>query len=506
MSDGDIRLGRYQQTLIPFIRPADALRSAVYVVGSPGIGKSTLLGNLCEQYCASGDGVLLLDIKGDLARDIAHRTRHPERVVYVQPGVIRFGDGDRVWTLNPFEGHRSRPDAMGHIATNVLDSFDRMGRTELSIMANIRQSLAHAIRLALTTQEPTLLDLLLIVVDQSYRQEALRRARSLNHVSRRFWNDLDDPKLPARERRGQLNTTRNRLEALLMDRDINLFVGTYHSTLTIKEWLDEGKMILVDLGLPLPRGIGTGIDIGNVIMAQMITETFLRDEAHKQRTWRVVVDEFHEFVGDNFATIITEARSYNVFPVVAHQDRSQLDRIPGRTLRSAVGHAGVQVLMASSPEDRVAYASLYGRDQADLVLGLERFRASVSIMDGLAGRRQSEILVLDDWWGEPIPGQLAGLQQAAHAHTLPKREVVTRNNGRYWDRLDAIGARQPSGATDERSRQPVNTSSKRPKGPPGPRPPQSPARPATTLRNNPARDPDPDVARPASLLDGPPDL
>ena len=499
----DIRLGRYQQTLIPFIRPADALRSAVYVVGSPGMGKSTLLGNLCEQYCAAGDGVLLLDLKGDLARDIAHRTRHPERVIYVQPGVIRFGDGERVWTLNPFAGHRSRPEAMGHIATNVLESFDRMGRTELSIMANIRQSLAHAIRLALTTQEPTLLDLLLIVVDQNYRQEALRRARALNHVSRRFWNDLDDPKFPARERRGQLNTTRNRLEALLMDRDINLFVGTYQSTLTLKDWLDEGWMILIDLGLPLPRGIG--IDLGNVIMAQMITETFLRDEAHKGRTWRVVVDEFHEFVGDNFATIITEARSYNVFPVVAHQDRSQLDRIPGRILRSAVGHTGVQVLMASSPEDRVAYASLYGRDQADLVLGLEQFKASVSIMDGLAGRRQTEVLVLDDWWGDPIPGQLAELQQAAHAHTLPKREVVTRNNGRYWDRLDAIGARQGSGATDERPRPPASPG-KRKQGPPGPRPPQSPPRPPASPRNDPPRGPDPDAARPASLLDGPPDL
>jgi len=491
----DIRLGRYQQTLIPFIRPAAALRSAVYVVASPGMGKSTLLGNLCEQYCAAGDGVLLLDLKGDLARDIAHRSR--------QPGIIRFADGERVWTLNPFAGHRSRPDAIGQIATNVLESFDRMGRTELSIMANIRQSLAHAIRLALTTPEPTLLDLLLIVVDQSYRQELLRRARSLNHVSRRFWSDLDDPKLPARERRGQLNTTRNRLEALLMDRDINLFVGTYQSTLKLKEWLDEGRMILIDLGLPLPRGIG--IDIGNVIMAQLVTETFLRDESHKARTWRVVVDEFHEFVGDNFATIITEARSYNVFPVVAHQDRSQLDRIPGRTLRSAVGHAGVQVLMASSPEDRVAYASLYGRDRADLVLGLERFKASVSIMDGLAGRRQSEILVLDDWWGDPIPGQLAGLQQAAHAHTLPKREVVTVNNGRYWDRLDAIGARQPAGAADERSRQSA-TPSKRKQAPPGPRPSQSRPRADAPPRNDPTRDPDPDVARPASLLDGPPDL
>lgn len=500
----EIRLGRYQQTLIPFIRPADALRSAVYVVGSPGMGKSTLLGNLCEQFCAAGDGVLLLDLKGDLARDIAHRSRHPERIVYVQPGIIRFADGERVWTLNPFAGHRSRPDAIGQIATNVLESFDRMGRTELSIMANIRQSLAHAIRLALTTPEPTLLDLLLIVVDQSYRQELLRTARSLNHVSRRFWTDLDDPKLPARERRGQLNTTRNRLEALLMDRDINLFVGTYQSTLKLKEWLDEGRMILIDLGLPLPRGIG--VDIGNVIMAQLVTETFLRGETNKDRTWRLVVDEFHEFVGDNFATIITEARSYNVFPVVAHQDRSQIDRIPGRTLRSAVGHAGVQVLMASSPEDRVAYASLYGRDQADLVLGLDRFKASVSIIDGLAGRRQSEILVLDDWWGDPIPGQLAGLQQAAHAHTLPKREVVTVNNGRYWDRLDAIGARPQPGASDARSRPQQPTPPQQKRAPPGPRPPQPPPRPAPAARNDPAREPDADAARPASLLDGPPDL
>ncbi len=272
----DIRLGRYNQTRVPFVRSADALRSAVYAVGSPGMGKSTLLGNLCEQFCASGDGVILLDIKGDLARDIASRTRHPDRVVYVQPGVLRTDDGDRVWTLNPFEGHRSRSDAVGQIAVNVLESFDQMGRTELGIMANIRQSLSHAIRLALTTAEPTLLDLLLIVIDQSYRQETLRGARHLNHVSRRFWSDLDDAKLPARERRGQLNTTRNRLEALLMDRELNLFVGSYHSTLKLREWLDAGKMILVDLGLPLPRGLG--VDIGNVIMSQMITETFLRGE------------------------------------------------------------------------------------------------------------------------------------------------------------------------------------------------------------------------------------
>jgi len=496
----EIRLGRYNQTRVPFVRSADALRSAVYVVGSPGMGKSTLLGNLCEQFCGSGDGVLLLDIKGDLARDIASRTRHSDRVVYVQPGILRTPTGDRVWTLNPFDGHRSRPDAMGQIATNVLDSFDRMGRTELSIMANIRQSLSHAIRLALTTAEPTLLDLLLIVIDQAYRQEALRGARHLNHVSRRFWTDLD--RLSERDRRGQLNTTRNRLEALLMDRELNLFVGSYHSTLKLREWLDAGKMILVDLGLPLPRGLG--VDIGNVIMSQMITETFLRDEDQKQTTWRLVVDEFHEFVGDNFATIITDARSYNVFPVIAHQDRSQLERLASRTLKGAVGHAGVKCLLASSPEDRVAFASLYGRDQADLVLGLDRFKAVVSVMDGLAGTRQTETLVLDDWWGAPNPQQLIDLRQAAQALTLPKWEVVQRNNQRYWDRLDVIGAVDRTGGTHDRAEQqpkrpPKKTTSG--KGPSQPKP-----RPTPSARNDSPRPADPDRPRPASLLDGPPDL
>jgi hypothetical protein len=176
-------------------------------------------------------------------------------------------------------------------------------------------------------------------------------------------------------------------------------------------------------------------------MAQLVTDTFLRTESTQDRTWRFVVDEFHEFVGENFATIITEARSFNVFPVLAHQDRSQLDKAAGRSLRSAVGHAGLTCLLPTSPEDRVAYASLYGRDQADLILGLERYRAMVTLMDGLSGRRQTELLVLDDWWRDPVPGQLEELQMAAYAHTISRREIVQRNNQRYWDRLDAVGRR-----------------------------------------------------------------
>lgn len=503
-----IRFGRYEQTLIPFAKPVAALRTATYVIGSPGMGKSTLLGTLCEQYIAAGDGGIVLDIKGDLARDIASRTRYPDRVIYVRPGILPSPDGGQLWTLNPFEGHRNRDGSASHIAINVLESFERMGRAELGVMANIRQTLQHAIRLAMTTPEPTLLDLLLIVVDQPYRQQLLRQAKHLNHVTRRFWSDLDDPKIPARERRSQLNTTRNRLEALLMDRELNLFVGTYHSTLRLKEWLDDGRMILVDLGLPLPRGLGS--DIGNVIMSQLVTETFLREHEDKTRTWRVIVDEFHEFVGANFATIITDARSYNVFPVVAHQDRSQLDRQDTRTLRGAVGHAGVKVLMATSPEDRIAYASLYGRDQADVVLGLDRYKAMITVLDGLVGSRQTEAVVLDDWWGDPIPGQLERLQDRALSLTTSKREVVRANNQRYWDRLDATSAgERPGGHREQSPKQhpkPARRKRKDTSPAPGARPSQSQSGPTPPAGDDSVQSPDTDGPRPASLLDGPPDF
>ena len=38
--------------------------------------------------------------------------------------------------------------------------------------------------------------------------------------------------------------------------------------------------------------------------------------------------------------------------------------------------------------------------------GLDRYKALISIMDGLTDSRQTEVVVLDDWWGDVNDGQL----------------------------------------------------------------------------------------------------
>lgn len=50
----------------------DRLRH-LYVVGPVGVGKSTLLANLAVQDMRNGDGLVLIDPKGDLATDALNR-------------------------------------------------------------------------------------------------------------------------------------------------------------------------------------------------------------------------------------------------------------------------------------------------------------------------------------------------------------------------------------------------------------------------------------------------
>jgi hypothetical protein len=500
-----IYFGKYAQTRYRFGRPLENTKTSIYITGSPDMGKSTLLGNLAEQFVAADEGVLLMDIKGDLARAVASRTKHPERVIYVEMGEIGE-DEPRMWTMNPFDGHRDSRARREQIATSVLESFERMGLAQLGLMANIRSTLEHAIDVATTLDDPTYLDLLLIIVSQNYRQHLLATRKHIHPITRQHWLDLDNHKItPTNARRTETNTARNRLERLLASTAFNLPAGWYHSTIRLREWLDEGRFVIVNLGQNVQRE--TGVELGNLLMAQIMAETFLRKEETKARTWRLVIDEFHLFVGRPFADIITGGRSYNVFPVVAHQDRSQLRSDDGvkrgesNPLLSAVGHAGISLHLAGSREDRVALASLFGAEVVDQFFALDAYSAIINVRSRLLDNARHETLVLQNWWGKPVEGQLEELRArfATHPYTVPRSELVEHNRRRYWDYLDGGAVRDTRNTNVPPKRKPKTETvppsqipsqpEPRQAGEPGTAvvPPPSPARPGT--------------ARPARALD-----
>ena len=105
-----ITFGLYEDTWLRCQRDSEQdLQGAIYVLGVQGSGKSTLLANLAEQLSRAGEGVLVIDTKGELAEDIAGRTQQLDKLVYVAPGMHLQPGQERYWGLNPLEFDRAQP-------------------------------------------------------------------------------------------------------------------------------------------------------------------------------------------------------------------------------------------------------------------------------------------------------------------------------------------------------------------------------------------------------------
>lgn len=402
-----ITLGQYADTRFRCERDAAAdLRCATYVVGSPGVGKSTLLANLAEQFIAAGEGVLVVDVKGELAEDIAARTVHADRLVYVAPGETRFPSGKRYWTLNPLEFDRSQEHLEEIAVANLLSLFERMKLARMDVMVQVRQLLQMSARLALLLPEPCLNDLSEILHRQVLRERLLQDPRAPRAV-RRFWENFN-ALTPAKQQE-KITSTVPRLNEFLSSPVVEQLVGHPRSTIRLAEWLDAGKLVVCNLGGKL--ALETSALLGNFVVASLVNAAYARPTGHEQRTrvWRVIVDEFHELAGEQFAELITQGRKYRVFPVVAHQNLAQLPDV----LANAVTQCPLRFFLATSAEDQGAIRRLFGEETSSGLANFPRFHARVHLREGVEGRHRQETLKLADWWRPRDPAQL--LQALAKA-------------------------------------------------------------------------------------------
>ncbi len=412
MSAPAVTVGDYASTRYPCELEVEGdLRKAIYVLGTQGSGKSTLLGHLAEQFAGAGEGVLLIDTKGELAEDVAARTKHADRLVFVAPGRCFFPEGPRYWALNLFDFDRTKP-YLGEIAVyNLLSLFERMGLAKLDTMPQVVQMLEAATRLALVRDGSSFADLLRILqVGHPLRRHLVeegKRSGRLSATAEAFWEEFEG-RTPAQQREAT-RTTVARVNRLLAPEVVGKLLTPACSTLRLAEWLDAGKLVVCDLGTNL--GIGAqGVPrlLGNLLVAQLINLTFARPIG-QGRVWRVIVDEFHELAGDQFAELITQGRKFRVFPVLAHQNLAQLSE----KVENAATSCPVRFLLKVSPEDAPVVGKLFGRAVADQVRALYNHQAYARLALGPEAYEVWERLRLCNWWAPRDERQLARAERAA---------------------------------------------------------------------------------------------
>jgi hypothetical protein len=156
----------------------------------------------------------------------------------------------------------------------------------------------------------------------------------------------------------------NRLSVFLSDPTIRLMVGTRESTINFRHIMDQGHWLLVNLSKGRLKSNAHLLGAFLIAKLQLCALSRVDVPQDKRTPFFLYVDEFQNFVGDDFETILSEARKYALGLTLAHQNLDQIDR----KLRSAIlGNTLAQVFFRTSNQDATTLAAEIGQREKAII-------------------------------------------------------------------------------------------------------------------------------------------
>lgn len=312
----------------------------VYIIGQTGAGKSGLLELLALSDIFHNQGYAIIDPHGDFAVDNLRFIpgSRLDQVVYFNPADTAFPLG-----FNPLEV--TDPNQKNSISSEVIGVLKRMFGDSWG--PRLEYILRYTILALLDRPEPTMLDITRMLTDKKFRKETLSYCKDtvvLNFWQVEFatWNDRFVAEAVA--------PVLNKVGAFTANPIIRNIIGQPKSTFDIRQIMDEGKILVVNLSKGL-IGEDNAAILGSFLVTKIQLAAMSRSDIPNiadRRPFYLYVDEFQNFATDSFATILSEARKYGLNLTVANQYISQMSE----TVRNAVfGNVGTMISFRVSADD-----------------------------------------------------------------------------------------------------------------------------------------------------------
>jgi len=314
---------------------ADA-RHHTHVLGSTGVGKSTLLAHLALSDIHAGRGLVVVDPRGDLVDDILDRMPAvaADRLVLLDPRQ------DPPPAFNPLDA--DDPDLA---VDNLVSIFSRIyarhwgPRMDDILRAALLTLFEHANPM-LTLVPPLLLN----------RQVRAQLTADLHDPAGLggFWTAYEQMPLPLRVQ--AIAPVISRLRALLMRKFVRTVVGQPRSSFTMSTILDGGILLC-----RLPKGT-LGSETRNLMGSFIVASVWQAATAragqpeHTRRDATLILDEAQNFLHlpSSIEEMAAEARGYRLSLILAHQNLSQF---PRDTAEAISANCRNKIYFACSPED-----------------------------------------------------------------------------------------------------------------------------------------------------------
>lgn len=347
-------------------------RRGLHVCAPTGAGKSTVLLNLATQLMETGEGVTVIDSKGQLIADLSDRIPADRR-----GDVIVFDPADtgRPVGFNLLGGAGDTDLIVDHVVQQLRARYGAVGlgpRSE-DILRAALLTLAREPGMTLCEVEP-------LLANSAFRQRLLGRLDE--PVLESFWawyGSLSDP-----ARAEAIAPLANKLRTYTLRRRVRAVIGQSEG-LDLAGVLAERRILLVSLA----KGT-VGEDAAALLGAAITSRLWAAIQARaalpaaKRRPATVICDEFQDFarlpvaLGD----AIAQSRGYGVGWVLAHQHLTQLDP---ETRHGVLANLRSRLVMQTTATDAAAFAREFAPylDAADCQ-GLGPFEGYAAVSTGSA--------------------------------------------------------------------------------------------------------------------------
>ena len=320
----------------------------VYIIGQTGTGKSGLLELLALSDIYHNQGYAIIDPHGDFAVDNL-KFIPPSRI----KDVVYFNPADTEYPLgfNPMEVYD--PSQRNNISSEIIGVLKRMFGESWG--PRLEYILRYTILALLEYPNTTMMDIPRMLTNKDFRNQVL--AKVTDTVVLQFWR-VEFGSWSEKYATEAIAPVLNKVGAFVANPTIRNIIGQPKSTFNIRQIMDEGKILIVNLS----KGL-IGEDNAAILGAFLVTKIQLAamsrsdiPNVEDRRPFYLYVDEFQNFATDSFAVILSEARKYGLNLTVANQYISQMTD----TVRDAVfGNVGTMMSMRVSPEDAPVLAQQF---------------------------------------------------------------------------------------------------------------------------------------------------
>ena len=290
-----------------------------YVIGKTGMGKSTLLEGMAIQDINNGEGLCVLDPHGSMAEKLLDHI--PESrikdVVYFAPF-----DGEHPIGLNVLE--KVAGDKRYLVANGVMAAFKKLFKDQFS--ARMEYILNNIILALLENEGQSLLGVNRMLTDKEYRKFIVSNVTDptvKNFWTQEYANYTDKFAAEAAP------AIQNKVGQFVANPLIRNIIGQEKTSFDIRELMDNKKILIVNLSKG-KVGEGNANLIGSLLVTKIYLAAMSRADAgpyelDKLPPFYFYVDEFQNFANESFASILSEARKYNLALTVAHQYVEQME-------------------------------------------------------------------------------------------------------------------------------------------------------------------------------------